>query len=254
MPSEPKRKSWSNLPMRWPFRSMWKSLPCHSAWATAWVKLRPDIVSWANSGLTPTMSGHSSCSMKARAWPDGGQEHVAPRLVRLRLDGDDERVAALADVGAAQVDGLGVAVEGGAHVLGRLGLHALAPAPHDVDLGAQLGPEVDGVERLGHRVAAHVRVVGDERALLEDGLAEEVGRRHRHLHAGLVEGLAEALQDGLPLAVAGAEGHEVVVVEVDAVGAELGQPVHRVHRVERRPHLQAEGIPARVARRSTDRT
>ena len=29
----PNRKSWSKRGPCWPFRSMWNSLPCHSAWA-----------------------------------------------------------------------------------------------------------------------------------------------------------------------------------------------------------------------------
>ena len=78
MPSEPNRKSWSNLPIRCALRSMWKSLRCHSACAMAWVNERPLMVSWANSGFTPTMSGHSSSSMKARAWPTVGRR-MSPR-------------------------------------------------------------------------------------------------------------------------------------------------------------------------------
>ena len=78
MPSDPNRKSWSNLPMRWALRSMWKSFPCHSAWATPWVNDSPDIVSWANSGLRPTMSGHSSSPMNASAWPTVGRK-MSPR-------------------------------------------------------------------------------------------------------------------------------------------------------------------------------
>src|SRR5271155_3664814 len=35
-------------------------------------------------------------------------------------------------------------------------------------------------------------------------------------------------------------------MEADAVGAEIGEPVHGVDRVERRPHLGAEGVTARV--------
>ena len=78
MPSEPNRKSWSNFPMRWALRSMWKSLPCHRVWATAWEKDSPLMVSWANSGLRPTMSGHSSSPMKARACPTVGRR-MSPR-------------------------------------------------------------------------------------------------------------------------------------------------------------------------------
>ena len=67
MPSEPNRKSWSNLPIRCALRSMWKSLSCHRAWATAWEKESPLMVSCANSGFSPTMSGRSSVPMKASA-------------------------------------------------------------------------------------------------------------------------------------------------------------------------------------------
>ena len=46
-----------------------------------------------------------------------------------------------------------------------------------------------------------------------------------------------------------AERHEVVVVEADAVRAELGQPVHRLDRVERR----ARRVTERVAGLPPDR-
>ena len=48
-------------------------------------------------------------------------------------------------------------------------------------------------------------------------------------------------------------GIEVVVVEVDAVRAELGEPVHRLDRIERRAGLVAEGVAARGCRRSRAR-
>ena len=41
--------------------------------------------------------------------------------------------------------------------------------------------------------------------------------------------------------------HEVVVVEADAVRADVGEVVHRVDRVERRPRLVAERVAAAVA-------
>ena len=50
------------------------------------------------------------------------------------------------------VDRLGVAVERGADVLRRVALHALAAAPHHVDRRAELGAEVDRVDRLAQRV------------------------------------------------------------------------------------------------------
>ena len=86
MPSEPKRKSWSYLPIRCALRSMWKSFPCHSACATAWWNDRPDIVSWANSGFTPDHLGLLELVDERERVADGRQEDVAARLVGLRLE------------------------------------------------------------------------------------------------------------------------------------------------------------------------
>ena len=94
------------------------------------------------------------------------QEDVAPGLVGLGLDGEPQRVPPLTDVGAAQVDRLFVTVEGGAHVLGRVGLTPLAAAPEHVRRGAELDAEVDGLERLLDGQAADLGVVGGEGARL----------------------------------------------------------------------------------------
>ena len=74
----PKTRSWSNLMPRWPFRSMWNSLPCHSACATPWVKFSPAICSWPTSGFSPTISWCSRLATKARAWPTVGSR-MSPR-------------------------------------------------------------------------------------------------------------------------------------------------------------------------------
>ena len=93
-------------------------------------------------------------------------------------------------------------------------------------------------------------IVGREGALLEDGPPEEVGRRHRDLHPRLVERAPEPLEDGLPLRGRRAVGHEVVVVEAHAVGAELGEAVHASRPGSRSAaHLGAERVAPRVADR-----
>ena len=130
---------------------------------------------------------------------DRRQEDVAARLVGLRLEREAHVVAAVAHVAAEEVDRLAVALERVAGRLGGVGLHALAPAPEHVDRRAQLGAEVDRAHHLLQRVAAHLAVVGGERAVLEDRVREEVGGGHRDLHAGLVERLAELRLDALAL-------------------------------------------------------
>ena len=85
--------------------------------------------------------------MKASAWPIGRQQDVAAGLVGLGLDREAQVVALVEDVVAEDVERLLVAVERGLDVLGRPGLGALAAAPGHEDLRAELGGEVDVVER-----------------------------------------------------------------------------------------------------------
>ena len=96
------------------------------------------------------------------------QQDVAARLVRLRLDREADVVALVGDVVAEQVDGLAVALERLADVLGGVVLGALAAAPHHERLRAELGAEVELAEDLAQREAAHVAVVRGEAAVLED--------------------------------------------------------------------------------------
>ena len=64
-----------------------------------------------------------------------------------------------------------------------------------------------------------------------------------------VERAAEIADDAVALGGRGVDGDQVVVVEVDAVGAELGEPVHARDGIERRPDAFAERIAAAVADR-----
>ena len=110
--------------------------------------------------------------------PDGRQEDVAARLVRLRLDRERHVVALLDHVLVEHVDRLAVALERVARVLGAADLGALAAAPEDVDLGAQRRAQVDRAHRLADRRAPHAAVVGGEGPVLEGRVPEQVGRAH----------------------------------------------------------------------------
>ena len=178
---------------------------------------------------------------------DGGQEHVAARLVGLGLQGEADVVALVDGVLAEDVEGFLEAVERRAEVLGAIDLGTLAATPEDVRLGAQLGGQVEVAHDLAQREAADVAVVGGEGAVLEDRVREQVGGQHRRHQAGLVEGFPEAADVLVPGAVVGAEGDEVIVVEGDAPGAQLGEVVDGLDRVERRARGIAEGIAGLVA-------
>ena len=155
--------------------------------------------------------------------PDGRQQDVAARLVRLRLDGEPQVVALVGDVLGQQVDALAVAGQRGLHVLGRVELAALPTAPHDEGLGAQLGGQVEIAEQLAQREPAHGAVVGGDPAVLEHRVAEQVRGDHRHGHAGVREDLLQPVDLGGPLGVGGLEREQVVVVEGEAVRPDLGE-------------------------------
>ena len=122
---------------------------------------------------------------------DGGQQDVAGRLVRLRLDREPDLVSLVQDVGRQQVQALGVPVERRPHVLGGAGLGALPAAPEDIGPRAQLGGQVQVPHHLGEREPAHLPLFGGERAVLEHRVAEQVrGGRGDH-QPGLLQGLVE---------------------------------------------------------------
>ena len=161
--------------------------------------------------------------MKPSAWPTRGQQDVAAGLVGLRLEREPQAVALVLDVGREEVDALAVAVEGGLDVLGHVDLGAFATAPHHVGLGAELGRQIHVAHHLAQRVTTDAAVVAGEAAVLEHRMGEEVGGHHRHDETGLLECCLEASD----LLVAGggvaAERDQVVVVEGDAIGAEVGR-------------------------------
>ena len=71
---------------------------------------------------------------------------------------------------------------------------------------------------------AKARVLGSlavKAPSLKTGWGEEVGGSHGDDHAAVLECLLELFDDGVSLVCGCAEGDEVVVVEVDAVGAEF---------------------------------
>ena len=179
----------------------------------------------------------------------GRQVDVVPRLVGLGLEGEDEVVLPVLDVVGQEVERVAEALAGLERALGGVALDALAAAPEHVDLRPELDAEVDRVHRLLQRVGPHARVVGRERAVLERGVAEEVGGGHRDDDPGVGQGLLEVLHDPVVLGRRGVDRHEVVVVEVDAVGAHLGQQVDDLDRAEDRPHRLAERVAAGVADR-----
>ena len=80
-------------------------------------------------------------------------------------------------------------------------------------------------------------------------MREEVGGHHGDHEAGALDGLTQPSDGVALLGRRGVEGEDVVVVEGDPVGPQLGQPGHRHHRVQRFAHSGAEDIDTLPAHR-----
>ena len=93
-----------------------------------------------------------------------------------------------------------------------------------------------------------MRVVAGEGAVLEDRIGEEIGRRHRDNQAVVLQRLLEILDDLIALR-RGVDRDQVVVVKVDAIGADFAEQIADLRRRELLAHRPAERVAADVADR-----
>src|SRR5690625_37340 len=177
---------------------------------------------------------------------DGGEEDVAARLVRLRFDGEPQIVAAFVNVLAEHVASLAIPGEGGAYILRPARFGALASAPAHVHLCAELGSEVDVAHDFANREAAYGAVVRGEAAVLEHWMAEQIRRRRGDHQPRVGEALLPLGHDALTFRLVDTERDDVVVVEVDAVRADLREFVQPAYRVEVRSGRLTERVSAAV--------
>ena len=184
---------------------------------------------------------------KGQGVAHGGEVDVAARLVGLRLQRELQVVALALGVQAEEVQRLAEALARLQRIFGGVGLHTLAAAPEHIGRGAALHAQVDGTHRLLERVGAHSGVVAGKGAILEGGVAEQVGGRHRHHHAGGAEGGLEVAHDLVALGGGCVDRHKIVVVEVHAVGAHLGEQVDELYWRARLAHRLAEGVAPQIA-------
>ena len=229
--------------------------PCHSACATACAKLRFDICSCPTSGFTPTMSWCSSVEMNASAWPTVGQQDVPARLVRLGLDGEAQRVAAVDHVVREEVEPLAIALQRGRDVLGRRGTRHPRARPRRRTSAA---PSSAARSRL--RITLRSAKRRTERSLDVNPPSLKTGCENRFVvtigttspvssNAALKRAISRSRSPDV-----GPERDQVVVVERHAPRAELGEPVDGVDRVDRRARRGAERIARPASRRSRGRT
>ncbi len=128
----------------------------------------------------------------------------------------------------------------------RVRLGPLAPAPEDEDLRAELRADVHRAHRLLDRVRAHGGVVRRERAVAERRIEEQADGGHRDDQTVGRTRLGELLDDAVALGGRGVDRHEIVVVEVDAPGADLAEQLRGLDRGQWRTDFGPERIAAAI--------
>src|SRR5262245_35178248 len=174
---------------------------------------------------------------------------VAARLVRLGFERELVAIALRDRIFAEEVHRLAEPLYRLAGVSPRVDLSAFTPPPEDVYLRAYFGAEVHRAHGFLHRVKADARVVRRERAVLEDGVGEEIRSRHRDDHPVIVQSFFEFADDLVALGGAGVNRHEVVVVEVDAVSPEFGTAFDNCDGRNRLASRLSERIAPRISDR-----
>ena len=178
---------------------------------------------------------------------DRGQVDIAARLVRLRLQREAQIISLIDHIFTQEVERLLEPFAGVGRIFAGIGLGAFPPAPEDVCAGAALHAQVDGGHRFLQRVGPHLRVVAGEGAVAKGGVGKEIGRRHRHDEAVLVQRFLEVAHYPVPFCRGRVDRNQIVVMEVDAPGADLPQELDQLRRRAHLPHRVAEGVASDVA-------
>ena len=111
-------------------------------------------------------------------------------------------------------DAIGRARHGSAHIIALFAHQPAFSLNH---------PRGDGIHGFLQGVSAHFRVVTGESPILENGVAEQVSGGHRHNQAGFGQRAMEGFFDRLHLSRRGVDRDQVIIVEVDTVGAHFSQ-------------------------------
>ena len=174
----------------------------------------------------------------------GGVIHVAARFVRFGFQGKFQVIFLVQHVIAQEVHSFPVALDGRQRALGGICFRTFPPAPEDIHLGTKLRTQVNRLHGFLDGIGAHFGIVGCERAILEDWIIKQVGCSHGNLKAGRFQCLAEILLDLVCFGRRCINRDQVVIVEVDAVRADLPQQVHQLCRSFGLAHLGAKRVAA----------
>jgi hypothetical protein len=93
------------------------------------------------------------------------------------------------------------------------------------------------------------RVVARERPVLEYRIAEQIGRRHRHNQAVILQSLFKARNDVVALARRGIDRHEIIVMEIHPICPDFTEHIGDLHRRDRLAHRPTKRIATNVSHR-----
>ena len=185
---------------------------------------------------------------KAEVMACGGHINIAARLVGFGFEGEAITVAAIDVVFAEIIDGFAETFDGFIGATACIGFHTFATAPENENFRAQFRAEIHGAKRFLQGVGTDFRIVRSESAIAKDRVKEERNGGHGNNDAVVLAGFLEFANDFVAFGRSGVDGHEIVVMKIDAPSADF-----RKHSddIDRRNHGTNE-ISKRIAAAVTD--
>ena len=177
----------------------------------------------------------------------GGHVDVAARFIRLRFERKPIPVIAIDRVLAQVVHRVTQSFHRFVRTAAGIGLGPFTAAPQHEDAGAELGAQVHRAQRFLQRVGTYLWIVRCKRAITEHRVEKQVHRRHGHDDVVRLAGAFEFADDAIALGWRRVDRDEIVVVEIDAPGADFAEQRHCVVGRERRAHDIAEGVSPAIA-------
>src|SRR5216684_1612934 len=153
----------------------------------------------------------------------GSHVNIRTRLIGLGFQRELEPVLSVDVVFAKIIDRFAQSLHSLIGTAAGIGFDAFAAAPQHKNLCAQLRPEIHGAHSFLQCVGAHVGIVCRKGTVTKNGMKKQRHRGHRDDEFVIGAGFFELAHNGVAFRRSGIDGHQVVVMKVDAPGSHFAE-------------------------------
>src|SRR6267142_1955182 len=160
---------------------------------------------------------------EAEIMAGGGHVDIGARLIGFGFQREPEAVLSVDVVFAKIIDRFAKALHSLVWAATGIGFDAFAAAPQYKNLRAQLRTEIHRTHGLLQCVGAHLRIVCGKGTVTKNGVKKQRHRGHRNNEFVFETGFFECAHNSVAFRRSGVDGHQVVVMKIDAPGAHFAE-------------------------------